>query len=181
MRVLVLCSANQCRSPVAAALLARSLRDWGIAATVMSAGRGPSGRPVPDPVLEAVAGMGLDLTEHLSTTATEAMVRDADLVLGMEREHVRDALVLDTGAFDRAFTLKELVRRGGAIGLRRSDEGLESWLARAAAGRRLSDLLGSARDDDVADPMGGPRRGYARAFRVLDALTGRLADLLAGV
>ena len=181
MRVLVLCSANQCRSPVAAALLARSLRDRGIEATVTSAGRGPAGRPVPEPVREALAGSGIDVTGHLSTAASAGTIRAADLVIGMGLEHVRDAITIDPTAYHRAFTLKELVRRGRATGVRSEDEAIDSWLARIAATRRPVDLLGSSRDDDVADPMGGPRRGYKRMIRELDALSDELADLLAGV
>ncbi len=98
----------------------------------------------------------------------------AQLILGMAREHVREAVVLDPALWPRTFTLKELVRRGEASGPRRADEPLADWLARVGQGRRLSDLTGSSVDDDIEDPIGMPRSSYERMARELDDLTGRL-------
>lgn len=177
--VLVLCTANLCRSPTAEILLTRQLADHGVDALVHSAGRGPGGHPSPAPALAAFGGIGIDLTRHRSRTLTRDMLADADLVIGMAREHVRDALVLDPDVWPRTFTFKELVRRGEAAGPRRPGEDPSAWLGRAGAGRSATAMLGGADDDDVADPIGGPSRGYRRTVRELDSLAGRLAGLLA--
>lgn len=55
-----------------------------------------------------------------------------------------------------------------------------SWLTELHQGRRLADLLGDSRDDDVADPIGRPRRAYERTAQELEGLTTRLAALIAG-
>jgi hypothetical protein len=55
---------------------------------------------------------------------------------------------------------------------------LEQWLARLHEGRRRPDLLGESEADDVADPIGGPRRSYQRTAAELEDLTVRLARLL---
>jgi protein-tyrosine phosphatase len=179
MNVLLLCTGNLCRSPMAEQLLARHLRTRGVEAIVSSAGRSYDGQASPAPVLDVVNGLGLDLSRHRSRLLTPEMLQQADLVVGMAREHVRDALALDAEVFPKAFTLKELVRRGEAAGARRPDEDVASWVSRVGSGRSATALLGSARADDVADPIGGPVRGYRRTFRELDGLTGRLAALLA--
>ncbi len=80
----------------------------------------------------------------------------------MAREHVREAVVLASAAFPKVFTLKELVRRGEAIGPRGADESLADWLARAHAGRTSADLMGNSDADDIADPIGMPRSAYQR-------------------
>jgi hypothetical protein len=63
------------------------------------------------------------------------------------------------------------------IGRRLPGESLDSWLARAHAGRRRSALLGDSDADDVADPAGGPRRGYEQTAAVLSRLAGQLVAL----
>jgi protein-tyrosine phosphatase len=123
-------------------------------------------------------GYGVDLAPHRSREATAAELRAADLVLGMAREHVRDAAALDPEALCRTFTLKELVRRGAAIGPRPPTEPVADWLARAAAGRRARDLLGSSPDDDVRDPIGLSRAHYEAVAGEVAALVHRMVDLL---
>jgi protein-tyrosine phosphatase len=120
---------------------------------------------------------GVDLSTHRSTEATPALVADSDLVLGMAREHVRDALALDPDVWPRAFTLKELVRRGDAIGTRRSGETLGGWLARAAGDRDISTMLGPSADDDVSDPIGQSVAQYGDTADEIATLTARLAEL----
>ncbi|HEU5418307.1 MAG TPA: hypothetical protein VFV41_11515, partial [Streptosporangiaceae bacterium] len=101
----------------------------------------------------------------------------ADLIVAMAREHLRHAAVTDPAAWPRAFTLRELVRRGGETGPRRPGEPLAGWLGRAHAGRSRMALLGDSPADDIADPMGGAPGEYARTAAELQALTGRLAEL----
>jgi protein-tyrosine phosphatase len=120
---------------------------------------------------------GVDLTDHLSREATKADVQQADLILGMSREHVRDAAALAPAALPRAFTLKELVRRGESIGPRRPDEPLQAWLDRAAAGRQAADLYGASLDDDVLDPIGSPIHHYESVAAEVETLIDRLVPL----
>jgi len=93
-------------------------------------------------------------------------------VLGMTREHVRDALALDEEAHSRSFTIKELVRRGEAAP--RHDEPLEEWLVSLSSARSAGDLLGASTADDVADPTGRSRRAVRKTADLLDDLTARL-------
>jgi protein-tyrosine phosphatase len=175
--VLVLCTANRCRSPMAAALLDGELRAAGAAAAVRSAGFLGAGWPAAPEAVAAMAGYGIDLGPHRSRQVTAGDVGQADLVLAAAREHLRQAIVLDPGAFPRAFTLRELVRRGSAAGPRAATETMASWLARVHAGRQRSALLGGAASDDIADPMGGPPDGYRQAAAGIGQLVRALTVL----
>jgi protein-tyrosine phosphatase len=175
--ILVVCTANQCRSPFTAALLRAHLAPRDAALTVESVGLGASGFPATSATIDAARAFGLDLTQHRSRELDAAAAADADLVIGMERTHVREVVVLDPRAWARAFTLKELVRRGAAIGPRQRDESLADWLQRASDGRRPADMLGDSREDDVADPTTDPLADYDAMAREVEELVRQLVDL----
>lgn len=181
IEILIVCTGNTCRSPMAAALLGRRLDEAGVKAAVSSVGLLFDGRPATDHGQSVMAARGIDTSGHRSRKLRPELVEGADLVVGMARQHVREAVALaGLPVMGRVFTLKEIVRRGEQHGGREPGEPLGDWLARIAPGRRPADLLGEAESDDVADPIGGPRRGYERAAAELDDLTTRLARLLAG-
>jgi protein-tyrosine phosphatase len=162
---------------MARALLSERLAALGVPVPVSSAGLLDGGRRPPPEVISVMAAVGIDVSGHVSRAVTAADLAAAGLILGMAREHVRHAVVLDPGAWSRAFTARELVRRGRQAGRRAPGEPLASWLARAADGRRRADILGSSPADDVADPAGGPLAGYQRTAELLDGLTRDLVDL----
>jgi protein-tyrosine phosphatase len=163
---------------MAEVLLRHRLGELGVDARVASAGLLRPGQPASQHGVDILRGRGLDLTAHRSQSMTRELLRSADLVLAMAREHVREAVVLDPSLWPRTFTLKELVRRGEASGPRRAGEPLGDWLDRVGQGRRISDLTGSSPDDDVADPYGGPRPAYERMVAEMDALIDRLVALI---
>jgi len=92
-------------------------------------------------------------------------------VIGMAREHVREAVVLEPSVQSRTFTLKELARLAAASP-RRPGEEMSAWIGRLGAGQQHRELVGVGHDDafDVADPMGGPLDGYQRAAAEIDDL-----------
>jgi protein-tyrosine phosphatase len=179
--VLVLCTANVCRSVMAESLLSGHLAALGAAVPVSSAGMLGAGEPPPAEVVSAMATRGGDVTRHRSQVATAGGVAQADLVLGMTREHLRHAAVLCAAAWPRTFTLRELVRRGRQVGPRAAGEPLAEWLARAGSGRNHLDLLGSDATDDLADPIGGPPQAYEATAALIDQLTADLAELCWGL
>jgi protein-tyrosine phosphatase len=176
--ILVLCTANVCRSPMAQAMLARELAARGEPARVTSAGvAGGGAAPVPGEVAAVLAGYGLDVTGHRSAAVTAADLCRADLILTMAREHLRHAVVLEPGAWPRAFTLRELARRAGQAGARAPGEPLARWLARAHTGRTRMALLGDGEPDDVPDPFGGRLSDYQRAAAQISGAVAELARL----
>lgn len=180
LKVLVVCTANVCRSPMAEALLRHHCEALGVDAAVTSAGTGSHGLPVDPAAVTALSERGLDISHHHPRRIDPAILAadGADLVLTMTREHLRTVATSATGVFGRAFTLRELVRRDGTA-QPSAGRGLESWLAEVAVGRRASDLMGSDPRDDVADPYGLSLATHRECAAELDRLTEAIARALA--
>jgi protein-tyrosine phosphatase len=165
---------------MAEGFLRAQLHAAGINAQVGSAGLLPGGA---SPAPEAVAVMaerGIDITRHVSCQLTPDIARSANLIIGMTRQHVREACVGYGALLQRAFTLRELVRRSEEIGPRRADETLYTWLGRVGAGRRPTDLVGDVSGDDIADPIGKPRMFYEQTADELADRLGSFVQLLVG-
>jgi len=177
VQILALCTANQCRSPMAEVLLRRALEARGIDAVVRSAGLRPGGFPASPGSVRAMARRRLVLDGHCSHQLLVDDVTRADLVVCMARSHAREAVVLHPVSWPRTFTLKELVRRGGAIGPRRPDQPFDEWLTDLGRGRQRGALMGADPDDDVADPIGGPDTAYEATAALLEDLITRAVAL----
>jgi protein-tyrosine phosphatase len=178
VQVLFVCSANICRSPMAAALFALRAAERGGTPVVRSAGLLDAGVPAPQEVLGAMAAYGIDLGAHRSRALDSTLVSGADLVVGMSLRHVQQAALLDPDAWERIWRLKEVVRQGASVGPRLPGQGTGAWVRAAQGDRTRSALVRVSPDDDVVDPYGGPPEGYAATAAELDALTTALADLL---
>jgi protein-tyrosine phosphatase len=161
-------------------LLRHRLEEAGIEANVHSAGVLDAGNPAHHHGVHVLSARGIDLSAHRSRSISADLLRDADLVVAMAREHVREAAVEMSDAFPKTFTLKELVRRGRRVGARQPGEPLEEWLAKIHAGRSARELIGVSNEDDIADPIGQPRHAYERMVEDLDALIGELVWLVWG-
>ena len=162
---------------MAEAFLRHQLERRGVPAHVHSAGLMYDGEPATDHGVAVLRELGLDISSHRSRIMGDELLTRADLVLGMARLHIREAVVRVPSIWPRSFTLKELVRRGLETGTRSADQPLSEWLAKCHAGRVPGDLLGESRDDDVADPYGSTRRNYERTAAELHRLIDDLVEL----
>lgn len=183
--VLVVCTANIARSPLAERLLqAHADHRLGPGAVVVhSAGvHARTGDLPADGSVQVADQWGLDLRDHRSRPVTPELAARADLVLTMSRRHRDKVTRLAPGLLERTYTLRELVRLlpdlpgGGEPGLVR--EHLEAVLHRAHETRPLQ--ADGRRDDDVVDPWGGPYEGYVDLGNTLVDLTEPLVDVLFG-
>jgi protein-tyrosine phosphatase len=106
-RLVLLCTGNTCRSPMAAAAFREELGADAGRVEIVSAGTAAvDGQPASAGARKAAAHAGLDLSAHRSRRATAGLVRDADLILVMEREHARAAEALGADP-DRVHVLSE--------------------------------------------------------------------------
>jgi protein-tyrosine phosphatase len=179
LRILVVCTANVCRSPVAERLLLQRLTERGIASVVTSAGTRGGKLAIHDDTVAAAHQIGLDVADHRSRRLDAPLIRTegADLVIGMTREHLREVVALEPAAWPRTFTLKELARAATRVGP--VETSVADWVASASAGRRAADLMAPSDDDGLADPYGLERRAHVGMVDEVDGLTRRIAAALA--
>jgi len=113
--MLLICSGNTCRSPMAEAIAKHMLAEQrglnqdeleAAGVTVMSAGVFASpGQPATPEAVEALRPMGIDLSGHRSQPVTPEMVQDADVIYTMTRRHREALLALSPGAADKIHPL----------------------------------------------------------------------------
>ena len=182
LKLLFVCTANQCRSPMAGALARRRLVERGCPAAIATAGFMDEGQPAPPEVLSAMAAVGIDLSGHLSRLIDPRLLESAELIMTMTRQQLVDAVGMAPGVWERAFTLRDLVRRGEAVGARQlrnaALQDLASWVRLVSAGRTRAGVLRLPLEDDIADPMGRRQRSFERTRDDLDDLVERLVDLV---
>lgn len=111
VHVLVICTANVCRSPVGEAVLRDRLSrkgfdDW----VVGSAGTWAldESRAAPYSV-ELMAEQGIDISIHRARLVSEALLADADLVLCMESGHAEAISAEFPAHASRVYLLSEMV------------------------------------------------------------------------
>jgi protein-tyrosine phosphatase len=153
-KIVVVCTANICRSPVGEAVLRQRLQAQPAAVEqktpwhVSSAGTwADHGQLASTYSVALMAERGLDISNHSSRPVDETLVEESDLLLCMETGHA-EAL--------RA----EFPRQGHKIHL-------------------LTEMAGPAYS--VSDPYGGPRKEYERMVaevtRLIDAGLPRIKEL----
>lgn len=182
--ILVVCTGNVCRSPIAEGVL-RTLLDERLgeaAPLIASAGTGAlEGRGATEAAVAAAAELGVDIAGHRARELQAEHIRAADLVIGMAEEHVEAAVELEPSAAGRAFTLKELVRLLEAVpDLEAGATPRETLHARVRQADELRrQVAGNPFDTDVVDPIGHGLEVYHAVAWELQRWCVRLADVLA--
>jgi protein-tyrosine-phosphatase len=154
MKILYVCTGNLYRSPMAEAITNVRAREIGLDVTADSAGMAESGEPVAESALAALGKIQDEVSRHRSKPIRREDVESSDLILGMERVHVREVTVIAPQAWGRTFTLKEFVRRGELTRAQGEGRPVSDWIAMVGQDRRRQDLLGASSEDDVDDPVG---------------------------
>jgi protein-tyrosine phosphatase len=161
-RILTVCTGNVCRSPLAEQLLRARLNPSIV--TVKSAGVSALvGVGMPDPALEWANRLGVtDAASHVAQQVTVELIRGADLVLAMSREHRRALVELTPAATRKTFTIRELAHiaagisddelRAEVAGSTDAVEALRAAVDLASALRGVVEPVASPDDLDVIDP-----------------------------
>ena len=145
--------------------------------TVSSAGLLPSGSPVVDEVEDVMSGRyGIDLEDHRSRRLSALLLAEVDLVLAMERRHVREVAMTEPSAFARAFTVKEFLRR--AVASPPTGQIADEYFKLLSAGRPAKSMLGHAPEDEVEDPLGRGRVVFEQSADELQGLMKSVASVL---
>lgn len=116
--ILFICTANQCRSPMAEVIGRRALtqRYPHSAWLVGSAGvRAVDGYPATGHSATLAGRRGLDLSRHSSRELTPELAAESDLLVTMTGAHKEDILCRFPGAAGRVFTLAEMAGAGGDV------------------------------------------------------------------
>lgn len=165
-RILVVCTANQCRSPLGEVIVRRDAEAGGHDIVVGSAGtRAYPGVAATERAIATAGKLGLDLSQHVSRPVTDDLVAGSDLIVAMERDHVM-TLVADHGApLARTFTMPELASYAAGHPARDAGETLDDWLHRIAAGRTPHSAMGSA--PEIDDPIGRSMRRYRASAKAI--------------
>lgn len=108
LKILVLCTANICRSPMAEHLLKAALRDYDV--HIESAGiNGAYATRADEMVVQMLKSEGIEGVEaienHLSKPVSQLNATDFDLILCMERHHLEDLQRLIPQATGRTFLM----------------------------------------------------------------------------
>ncbi|WP_409329167.1 hypothetical protein [Trujillonella humicola] len=177
--VLVVCTANICRSPVGERLLAARLAGAGV--TVGSAGtRALTGAAIDPPMAALLGPAGARADGFAARQLRPELVRDAALVLAMSREHRAAAVSTLPAAVRRTFLLADAADLAEAV----AASGWPAQVAPTPAARlaALPSLAAphrpAARGVEVPDPYRRPAAEYRECFAVVEDAVDRLVRAL---
>jgi protein-tyrosine phosphatase len=184
-RILIVCTGNVCRSPVAEQVLQRWLNEVSPGAfSVRSAGtKALAGSPMTRAAARQLAAV--TPAEPFSAEQLKAdMLPAQNLILGMARGHRSEIVQMHSGALKRTFTLREFGRMvehlhfSSLPGNLFSDDPFTRWyqLVSLAPSVRPDTLAAAEADDDVTDPY---KRNAAAYAQMLDEMMPALKSLRA--
>ncbi|MDT7725559.1 MAG: low molecular weight protein-tyrosine phosphatase [Actinomycetota bacterium] len=188
-RILFVCTANICRSPVAEILMRRMLMvglgtDRAARFAVESAGtHAVTGAAMSLRSRAALApwGLGSDAAGSAARQVDAEMVRQADIVLTADRNHRSFIVALEPSALRTTFCIREWDRLLRGKGRRQLPPDPVARARSISAGAHLSRgtlIYASAADDSIPDPAGLPMSAHRSAMRMIASAVQRTVDIL---
>jgi protein-tyrosine phosphatase len=176
--VLVVCTANICRSPMGEAFLRASLAERSSSLTVTSAGFLEDGRRVDPLSAQAATSFGMDISAHRSARMSMEQLEAATVILCMTTEHRRKVVGFRTAFYAKTFTFQEFVRRSMELDPALRIHGLAHWLPLLHGDRTGRELLSDDAGISVADPYGQGASAHAVTATLLHDLCREVAELI---
>lgn len=183
VRVLAVCTANISRSPAVERLLDRGLAPW---VQVGSAGLASLvGEPIDPPVARFLGENGAEVAGFASRQLTESLVREADLVLALTREHRAGVVRMVPGAVRKTFTLLEFSRvlawadRAGVPTDQTPGDRLRQMIPLVVNARALAPV-DDLNSDDVPDPFGRGDAAYQASLGLIFRATASIIMIARG-
>lgn len=176
--VLFICTANHCRSPLAAQLTREELRArFGVddAWTIDSAGTDVDpGRPMHRFASQVLRDRSIPVTEHAAAAASVGRLQAANLVLTASRRHRGWVVTQAPAVLGRTFTILQFARLADQVaeiaGPDPSELG-QQLVAAAKLARAGMQPVATPDLDDVNDPIGRPLEAFeACADTLSDAI-----------
>jgi protein-tyrosine phosphatase len=186
-RILCVCTANVCRSPMTELLLSAGLAarvpELADSVVVTSAGaRAQEGQPIAAHAVDLLAERGIDAAGFRSRELSPELVETADLVLCASRTHKAAVIALDPTAREITFTVREfawlLQQQPVPAGEPDLPQRLEQLVA-VARDRRGLEHPDRPEDFDLDDPFGQRKSAFRKTLALLDETLAGPLDLLA--
>jgi protein-tyrosine phosphatase len=195
--ILVVCTGNICRSPVAERLLRAQFDALGLPVVVHSAGtQSMVGHDMTPEAAHLAAHYGADPVNHASKQLTEQQITDADLILTATRDHRSKVVSLHPRAARHTYTLNQFARLAPAAVESLADPDaapassvelaetpqtdlatqLRNLVAEIAATRGFSPPPLHPDDDDIEDPYRQSTEVYARVGAVLNTTVTQITE-----
>jgi protein-tyrosine-phosphatase len=111
--VLMVCTANICRSPMGKVILEKKVRDESLESLISIDSCGVwaiEDQKACESTQEVSRENGLELTHHGSKSLTPFLVKNADLILTMAPTHKKEILNFFPSANSKVYTLKEYMQ-----------------------------------------------------------------------
>lgn len=150
LNLLMICTGNTCRSPMAEGIFKESWKEAGEPYPIQVSSAGVStvpGMPASQEAVEAVRRMGVDISRHLSAPVSKESLEAADLIIAMTRAHKQMLLARYPESGHKVVTLSEVWPETGG---------------------------------DVIDPYGKSQEEYNKTAELLEKSLRGLAKLLSG-
>lgn len=146
--ILIICTGNTCRSPMAEGILKSILKERGIEKVhVGSAGIGAMNGMMATPYgIEAARNWNVDISNHRARQLTRDLIDQSDLILAMAPEHVETVLRKAPNAGKKTFMLKAFPTPY------------------------------SSSQERIQDPIGGTLGDYNQTFLELDEILRRIVN-----
>ncbi len=107
-RVLVVCIGNICRSPMAEGLFRQAIPEVQTGSAGMSALVGHGADPI---AVQIMTKAGVDISDHRARMLTDAIAREADLILVMDEQQKQQLATQYPYARGKVFKLGEAARQ----------------------------------------------------------------------